>query len=73
METAKANDLEPYWYLRYLFANFPLAENRDYEKLLPWNLTMDELKNFVYIFIHKNGISKIAKKAGSNTFDPASL
>ena len=39
IETAKANGLEPYAYLRYLFTNLPLAKTlEDYEALLPWNL-----------------------------------
>jgi transposase len=36
IETAKANGLEPYAYLRYLFENLPLAQTEsDYLKLLP--------------------------------------
>ena len=36
VETAKANRLEPYNYLRYIFEKFPLAHtDQDYEKLLP--------------------------------------
>ena len=36
IETAKANGLEPYAYLRYLFENLPLIENEDeYRSLLP--------------------------------------
>ncbi len=36
IETAKANGLEPYAYLRYLFENLPLAENdADHQSLLP--------------------------------------
>ena len=39
IETAKANGLEPYSYLRHIFDKLPLAENlEDYEALLPWNL-----------------------------------
>lgn len=39
IETAKANNLEPYSYLRYIFDRLPLAKNlADYEALLPWNL-----------------------------------
>ena len=32
IQTAKANDLEPYWYLRYLFEQLPYT-GRDTEKL----------------------------------------
>lgn len=40
IETAKANGLEPYWYLNYLFEKFPLSRGEDdYRALLPWNLT----------------------------------
>jgi transposase len=36
IETAKANGLKPYFYLRYLFENLPLAQTEaDYKKLLP--------------------------------------
>lgn len=36
IETAKANDLKPYEYLRYLFDRLPFCENEvDYQKLLP--------------------------------------
>ena len=39
IETAKANGLEPYAYLRYIFEKLPLATTlKDYEALLPWNL-----------------------------------
>jgi transposase len=36
IETAKANNLEPYWYLRYLFEKLPSAKTtEDYKSLLP--------------------------------------
>ena len=36
IETAKANGLEPYWYLRYLFTNIITAKTEeDFRKLLP--------------------------------------
>jgi len=36
IETAKANNLEPYWYLRYLFERLPEAKTKDeYRALLP--------------------------------------
>ena len=39
IETAKANKLEPYAYLRYIFEKLPLADSLEkYEALLPWNL-----------------------------------
>ena len=44
IETAKANKLEPYAYLRYLFEKLPLAVSlEEYEALLPWNLTMEQI------------------------------
>lgn len=40
VESAKANKLEPYKYLRYLMENLPFASTTDdYQKLLPNNLT----------------------------------
>jgi transposase len=36
IETAKANKLEPYAYLRYIFEQLPMAETlEDHEALLP--------------------------------------
>ena len=44
IETAKANGLEPYKYLRYLFEHLPFADSDDeYEKLLPSNLSAADL------------------------------
>ena len=43
IETAKANKLEPYTYLRYIFDRLPLASSlEDYEALLPWNVNLGE-------------------------------
>ena len=45
IETAKANGLEPYAYLRHLFAELPKAETVDgIEALLPGNLKKDQIK-----------------------------
>jgi len=39
IETAKANNIEPYWYLRYLFKNLPEAmTSEEFKKLLPMNI-----------------------------------
>lgn len=44
IETAKANGLEPYHYLRYLFNALPLAQNLDQiEALLPYNISVELL------------------------------
>lgn len=44
IETAKANGLEPYTYLRYLFKKLPLAQSEsDFKKLLPQNLTPQQI------------------------------
>ena len=42
IETAKANGLEPYKYLTYLFTQLPLYERDhiDIEPLLPWNVDL---------------------------------
>lgn len=38
IETARANDIEPYVYLKRIYAELPLAQNiADIEKLLPVN------------------------------------
>ncbi len=45
IETAKANGLEPYAYLRYLFTELPKAKTVDaIEALLPGNLDRDQIK-----------------------------
>ena len=45
IETAKANKLEPYAYLRHIFGKLPLASClEDYEALLPWNVTRDHME-----------------------------
>jgi transposase len=44
IETAKANKLEPYAYLRYVFTKIPTALTLEgYEALLPWNLTPEQI------------------------------
>ena len=45
IETAKANGLEPYFYLKYLLTLFPIwqSEGKSIEGLLPWNLDKDAL------------------------------
>lgn len=41
VETAKANNLEPYRYLRYVFEKIPLAEtDDDYRQMLPQNASI---------------------------------
>jgi transposase len=44
IETAKANRLEPYAYLRYIFEKLPTATSlEDFEALLPWNVTPEQM------------------------------
>lgn len=44
IETAKANGLEPYAYLRYVFERLPLASSpEEYRRLLPQSLTRADL------------------------------
>lgn len=46
IETAKANNIEPYNYLRHAFKELPSAQTVDQiEQLLPWNI---ELQDGVY-------------------------
>ena len=41
IETAKANGLEPYAYLRHLFIELPKAKTQaEIEALLPWNIVL---------------------------------
>jgi transposase len=47
IETAKANDIEPYWYLRYLFEKLPYAQSRDDLNLLqPNRVDRDKIAEF---------------------------
>jgi transposase len=44
IETAKANDLEPYWYLKHLFENLPEAmSEEDFQALLPQQIDKDQI------------------------------
>ncbi|NYZ69705.1 transposase [Endozoicomonas sp. SM1973] len=43
IETTKANDLDPFSYLQYVFTQLPNAQSlTDIEKLLPWQLTQED-------------------------------
>ncbi len=46
VETAKANGVEPYWYLRKIFEEMPvyLRDGISVDDLLPWNIDPEELK-----------------------------
>jgi len=47
IKTAKANQLDPYDYLRYMLSKVAECKEReDYLKLLPWNLSFADLKDF---------------------------
>jgi hypothetical protein len=42
IETAKANELEPYAYLRTLFTRLPSCETvEDFERLLAWRVEIE--------------------------------
>jgi len=44
IETAKANGLEPFAYIRYIFTKLPLAKTaEDYKALLPWHLNAETI------------------------------
>jgi transposase len=44
IETAKANGVEPYAYLRHVFAELPKANTVDeIEALLPWNVDKERI------------------------------
>jgi transposase len=49
IETAKANGLNEYDYLKWVFAKLPAARTvEDIEALLPWNVDAAEIVNWVY-------------------------
>ena len=43
IETAKANNLEPYAYLRFLFEKLPITPEDKYKNLLPTSLSQNDL------------------------------
>ena len=46
IETARANSVEPYRYLRYLFTKLPLAKSKqDYLALTPEHLDQSDFEN----------------------------
>ncbi len=49
VETAKANGLEPYWYLRKVFEEIPvyLRDGKPVDDLMPWNVNPEGLKRLV--------------------------
>jgi transposase len=48
IETAKANGLEPYYYLRYVFTELPKAQTvEQIEALLPFNLDADKIRKSI--------------------------
>ena len=46
IESAKMNNLEPFKYLDFILTEFPKlkADNKEYDKLLPWNVKMDDIE-----------------------------
>jgi hypothetical protein len=47
VETAKANGLEPYHYLRHVFKELPRAETvEQIEQLLPWRVDRETLQQY---------------------------
>ncbi len=48
IETAKANNIEPYQYLKYIFGKLPLiTSTEEYKNLLPQNIDREEFKKFI--------------------------
>ncbi|WP_245540048.1 transposase domain-containing protein [Sediminispirochaeta bajacaliforniensis] len=49
IETAKANDLNPYGYLYWIFDQYAeKAVDFDYETLLPWNCDREAIRNVAF-------------------------
>ena len=46
IETAKANELNPYGYLKWVFQSAPALSESEYKSLLPWNCEPDEVNRF---------------------------
>ena len=49
IETAKANELNPFGYLKWVFETAPVLAKSDYENLLPWNCDRDEVNRFALL------------------------
>ena len=50
VETAKANGLNPYAYLKHVFTELPKAERvEDMEALLPWNVSAEKLADMLRV------------------------
>ncbi len=48
VETAKANGIEPYSYLRHIFTQLPKAKTvEDFEALLPWNVNRNNVTPYI--------------------------
>jgi len=47
VETAKANGLNPYAYLKLLFAELPQRSSDDLDALLPWNVDPEQLERLL--------------------------
>ena len=48
IETAKANGINPFWYLHYLFEKIPQIKNEsEYDHLMPYEINNDILKEFM--------------------------
>ena len=52
IETAKANKLEPYQYLRYILNCIPFCStDADYDNLLPYNLNADAIADLPHLYV----------------------
>lgn len=48
VETAKARELNPYGYLKWVFEMAPGLDRKDYSKLRPWNADRDEVSRVAF-------------------------
>ena len=62
VETAKSNDINPYYYFRYLFEQLPLTTEEDIERLMPWNLDAGELAQ---AFVKEDAIISLRAKSSN--------
>ena len=50
VETAKANGINPYAYLKHVFTELPKAKTvEDLEALLPWNVAAEKLAEMLRV------------------------
>lgn len=59
IETAKINDVDPYYYMRYLFDKLPETHDNELEKLFPWNV---DIAGIVAQYVREDALISLCAK-----------